>query len=175
MNVGWRATFVYREPRVQDRHLMRSLLRRIKPMRNAPWIMIGDFNEVLWGFEHFSTHKRAESQMAKFRDVLTHCNLHDVGFLGLPWTYDNKQRRNKNVRVRLDCAITCPSWSQLFTGARMQHIISSWSDHSPIMLEVEKEREVRPSQQIFRYEIMWECEHSLSEEVQRAWGAGTPV
>jgi endonuclease/exonuclease/phosphatase (EEP) superfamily protein YafD len=91
MNVGWRATFVYREPRVQDRHLMRSLLRRIKPMRNAPWIMIGDFNEVLWGFEHFSTHKRAKSQMAKFRDVLTHCNLHDVGFSGLPWTYDNKQ------------------------------------------------------------------------------------
>jgi hypothetical protein len=47
MNMEWRASFVYGEPRVQDRHLMWNLLKRIKPMQSAPWVMIGDFNEAL--------------------------------------------------------------------------------------------------------------------------------
>jgi hypothetical protein len=82
MNMEWRASFVNGEPRVQDRHLMWNLLKRIKPMQSAPWVMIGDFNEALWGFEHFSLHKRAEHQMEDFQDVLSQCNLHDIGFQG---------------------------------------------------------------------------------------------
>jgi hypothetical protein len=29
----------------------------------------GDFNEAVWGFEHFFPHKRVERQMAEFKDV----------------------------------------------------------------------------------------------------------
>lgn len=32
----WRGTFVYGEPRMQDRHLMWELIRRIAPISNAP-------------------------------------------------------------------------------------------------------------------------------------------
>jgi hypothetical protein len=63
---------------------------------------MGDFNEVLWDFEHFSTRHRPEKQMTDIREVLTQCDFHDLGFSGLPWTYDNRQRSNRNVRVRLD-------------------------------------------------------------------------
>jgi hypothetical protein len=35
----WRCTFVYGEPRAQDRHLMWDLLRRIKPCTCEPWFM----------------------------------------------------------------------------------------------------------------------------------------
>jgi hypothetical protein len=63
---------------------MWNMLRRIKPMHDAPWVMIGDFNEALWDFEHFSSYRSAENQMATFKDLLAHCDLHDVGFLGLP-------------------------------------------------------------------------------------------
>lgn len=50
----WWGTFVYGDPRVQDRNLMWSLLRRIKPDASEPWLMIGDFNERTWLSEHFS-------------------------------------------------------------------------------------------------------------------------
>jgi hypothetical protein len=79
------------------------------------------------------------------------------------------------VKVRLDRVVASPSWSQLFTGATMQHIVSSHSDHCPIMLEVAKEGGIKPPKRIFRYEIMWERKHSLTEEIQRAWGAEAPV
>jgi hypothetical protein len=45
-HASWRGTFVYGEPRTQDRHLMWEVLKRLKPISAAPWLLIGDFNEV---------------------------------------------------------------------------------------------------------------------------------
>jgi hypothetical protein len=83
-NMSWRQTFVYGEPKTQDRHLMWELMKRIKNRLHAPWLMIGDFNEVMWPFEHFSSRARRERQMANFREVLSHCELHDLGFSSVP-------------------------------------------------------------------------------------------
>jgi hypothetical protein len=43
LQLGWRQTFVYGEPRVQDRHLMWALLRRIKPCHTV----LGSWWEIL--------------------------------------------------------------------------------------------------------------------------------
>ncbi len=59
----WHATFVYGEPRVENRHNMWSMLRSVRNSSNLPWLVIGDFNEALWQFEHFSSHPRGEPQM----------------------------------------------------------------------------------------------------------------
>jgi hypothetical protein len=55
--------------------------------------------------------------MLDFREVLSYCDLHDLGFSGLPWTYDNKQAGDWNVRVRLDQAVASPSWMNWFPDA----------------------------------------------------------
>jgi hypothetical protein len=52
-HASWRGTFAYGEPRVQDRHKLWKLLERLKPCSSSPWLVIGDFNEVMWNFEHF--------------------------------------------------------------------------------------------------------------------------
>ena len=57
-HAGWRGTFVYGEPRAQDKHFMWDLLRRIKPRSATPWMMIGDFNEAMLSFKHFSNRRR---------------------------------------------------------------------------------------------------------------------
>jgi hypothetical protein len=46
--------------------------------------MMGDLNEVLWEFEHFSARRRPDKQMMDFCEILTLCDLHDLGFSGLP-------------------------------------------------------------------------------------------
>jgi hypothetical protein len=83
-HASWRGTFVYGEPRTHDIHLMWEVLRRLKPMSAAPWLLIGDFNEVLWSFEQYSARKRPERQMAHFREVLAQCDVFDIGFFGVP-------------------------------------------------------------------------------------------
>ena len=52
--------------------------------------------------------------MLDFHEILSHCDLHDLGFVGTPWTFDNKKKGNRNVRVRLDRAVVSPAWSSLF-------------------------------------------------------------
>jgi hypothetical protein len=69
---------------------MLELLRRLKLCYYAMWLVIGDFNEVLWDFEHLSSHRRPARYMLDFREVLSYCDLHDVGYMGVPWTFDNK-------------------------------------------------------------------------------------
>uniref|UniRef100_A0A453EDJ8 Endonuclease/exonuclease/phosphatase domain-containing protein n=1 Tax=Aegilops tauschii subsp. strangulata TaxID=200361 RepID=A0A453EDJ8_AEGTS len=98
----WRATFVYGEPRVENRHLMWDHLSRLRAVSQVPWLVCGDFNEALWQHEHLSRSLRAEGQMTAFRDCLLVCELEDLGFSGLPFTYDNGQQGDRNVRVRLD-------------------------------------------------------------------------
>ena len=95
---------------------------------------MGDFNEVMWQFEHFSETRRNERRMEAFRDVLAECDMHDLGFTGLPWTYDNMQAGRRNVRVRLDRAVATSSWSNMFEHAALDHLVSPCSDHCPILL-----------------------------------------
>jgi hypothetical protein len=70
---------------------MWKLLERLKTCFYAPWLVIGDFNAVMWNFEHFSSHRRPARRMLDFHEVLSHCDLHDPGFAGLPWTSSIKK------------------------------------------------------------------------------------
>jgi exonuclease III len=119
-------------------------------------MVIGDFNEVMGSFEHFSNRQRSAKQMLDFKEVLSHCDLHDIGFIGLPRTYNNNKKGERNVTVRLDRAVALPRWSDWFLNAKVQHIVSSRSDHCPIFLNLEKEVSMQRGYRLFWYEIMWE-------------------
>lgn len=43
----WHITFVYGEPRSENRHRMWSLLASLKQTSNLPWLVVGDFSETL--------------------------------------------------------------------------------------------------------------------------------
>jgi hypothetical protein len=46
--------------------------------------MMGDLNECIWQDEHWSRRRRGEKQMLDFREILSHCDLHDLGYKGKP-------------------------------------------------------------------------------------------
>jgi exonuclease III len=167
--VRMRITFVYGEPRTDQRHVMWELMRHLHGRSSEPWLAIGDFNEAMWGFEHFSACPRPERQMAAFRDALADCGLTDLGFSGLPYTYDNRRDGDDNVKVRLDRAVACSDWRDLFGDAVLHDLVSSRSDHCPLFLEIRKESWERHKPRIFRYEIMWERLESLAVEIKTAW------
>jgi hypothetical protein len=170
---SWRCTFVYGEPKVQDRPEMWKLLRRIKKDVKEPWMMVGDFNEAMWQHEHFSFSKRNEKQMENFRNALSDCNLHDLGFSGLPWTFNNKKKGKENVRVRLDRAVACPNWTQIFAHTEVKHLISSRSDHCPLLIDCKKRSGFVTPHKFDRYEMMWERDESFVEEVNTTWESHT--
>jgi hypothetical protein len=169
----WRCTFVYGEPKVEDRKHMWTLLRRIKTNVQEPWMMTGDFNEAMWQKEHFSASRRNERQMSEFRETLAFCDLHDLGYRGTPWTFDNKKEGKKNVKVRLDRAVASPSWNSKFPDAFVRHLVSSRSDHCPILIDLERSNDQAQLKRPWRYEMMWEREGSLAVEIEKSWNKGT--
>lgn len=164
-DITWRGTFVYGEPKSSERHHMWSLLRRIKQNSDLPWLMMGDFNETKWQHEHRSNCKRSERRMADFRKILNHCDLHDINFVGPPWTYDNKRKDKANVKARIDRAVASPAWSNLFPTAKLTHICSSRSDHLPLLLDCDLSSQQQKFQHTPRYEYMWEREPSLDDVI----------
>jgi hypothetical protein len=112
--------------------------------------------------------------MDVFREVLYDCDLTGLGFSGVPYTYDNKRHGCANVRVRLDRAVACPRWRDVYADTKVQHLVSPVSDHCPILVQVEKEMRMPRRQPRRQYEIMWERDSTISEVISNAWKeAGT--
>jgi hypothetical protein len=47
-----------------------------------PWLLLGDFNEIVALEEKFGREDRSFRQMARFREALADCSLVDLGLLG---------------------------------------------------------------------------------------------
>jgi hypothetical protein len=139
---------------------------------DLPWLCIGDFNEVLSAEEHFGGNQRDNWQIAQFQDVVADCGFSDLGFSGLPYTWDNRQEADRNVMVRLDWALGDPKFIECFGGANVVHVPTVFSNHSALLVEVKedahrgsRQRKVRP----FHYENMWQRHEAYTDFVNQSW------
>ena len=48
-NLSWIFTAIYVGPRLAERRILWSNIEKVGQLHNLPWLMIGDFNEVLVG------------------------------------------------------------------------------------------------------------------------------
>ena len=139
-------------------------------MSPLPWLLIGDFNEVLHAGEHDGVGQRSQSQIASFRSVVDDCALLDLGYTGIPWTFEHKVAGGSYTRVRLDRVLACSAWTAQFPRARVDHLTAGSSDHVPIILHPHGEAWVTQRQHVFRYETMWESHDQLHTKVANDWG-----
>ncbi|XP_075475208.1 uncharacterized protein LOC142505947 [Primulina tabacum] len=81
----WRFTGFYGNPEVPMRHFSWELLHRLKDiaeLKEIPWLIGGDFNEICFDSEKLGGNRRAPSQMQAFREILELCELQDLHCLG---------------------------------------------------------------------------------------------
>jgi hypothetical protein len=112
--------------------------------------------------------------MMDFREVLSYSDLYDLGFSGLPWTYNNNQRGTRNVRVRLDRGVANSDWMLMWPITNVIHHTSPQSDHKALLVKVRSGSETLHQHRIFRYQIMWEREETLSSVVEKEWQRKNP-
>ncbi|KAL5791779.1 hypothetical protein ACOSP7_000373 [Xanthoceras sorbifolium] len=60
-------------------------------LSGLPWIIGGDFNEILRSEEKLGGLVRSHRAMDSFREVVDDCNLIDMGFKGSLFTWSNRQ------------------------------------------------------------------------------------
>ena len=59
---------------------------------------IGDFNAIFHSHKKQSTRPPPYNQMDEFKKALERCHLSDLGFVGYPFTWNNKRPGSANTR-----------------------------------------------------------------------------
>lgn len=80
----WRFTGFYGNPNSSSRIFSWKLLGRlnsIPELQHLPWLIGGDFNEILYESEKSGGSLRSMSQISAFRDVINSCMLSDLNSL----------------------------------------------------------------------------------------------
>ncbi|KAA3476871.1 reverse transcriptase [Gossypium australe] len=108
----------YGSPYLKDRNSAWDLLRRLSQGNLQPWLVAGDFNEILFGFEKNGGGQRDQRGMDAFRDTLEDCQLMDIGYSGSWYTWERGNLPETNIRERLDRGVANNKWMMLFpTGS----------------------------------------------------------
>ncbi|GMI69890.1 hypothetical protein HRI_000658300 [Hibiscus trionum] len=171
--VSWRCTGFYEAPEVENREASWALLRSLDDMPDMPWLVIGDFNELLLASEKQGGRLRSESQMNGFRMDLTDCNLEDIGYNGIWYTWEWGRLSSNNIRERLDRGVANPAWLTLFTDYHLDHLVHSFSNHCPLLLTTSSSDQTRKQMHHFRFEAAWLLDESCEGEVRNLWNSCT--
>ena len=147
-----------------------ALLTHLATFVDGPWLCIGDFNAILHTTEKQSARPPSYIQMDEFYIALERCNLADLGFLGYPFTWNNKRPGHANTRQRLDRAVANAEWRLKFPATTVTHLFSHASNHLPIILQVmiDRRKTVR-SKKGFKFEEVWLMWDDCEEVGHEAW------
>ncbi|KAL0439160.1 UNVERIFIED_CONTAM: hypothetical protein Slati_2399000 [Sesamum latifolium] len=99
---SWRFTGFYGHSEIARHKESWSLLEILSTQSIRPWLVAGDFNEVLHQKEKSGTCQRPQWQLTDFLSCWEKCGLADLSYDGLSYTWCNHRQESFTVRVRLD-------------------------------------------------------------------------
>ncbi|GMI80507.1 hypothetical protein HRI_001720000 [Hibiscus trionum] len=98
----WRFTGFYGNPVESLRRDSWNLLRSLGEDQSLPWLVMGDFNEILLSSEKEGGRLRSNRNMEAFWQALEDCDLMDLGFSGQWYTWEKGRLSTNVIRERLD-------------------------------------------------------------------------
>ena len=101
----WRFTGFYGNPITHRCRESWALLEKQDSRMTLPWLLMGDFNEILSSDERFGESVSSQRSMFEFGEVLNRCSLVDLGYRGYPFTWDNGRYAEAYIQKRLDRAV----------------------------------------------------------------------
>ncbi|MBA0753826.1 hypothetical protein Gogos_020747 [Gossypium gossypioides] len=84
-----------------------------------------------------ATKGHTDRRMEAFRGVLEECQLMDVGYSGVWFTWEMGNLPKTNVRERLDRRVANVEWMSMFPSTMIQHIPHSFLDHYLLLIRTE--------------------------------------
>ncbi|KAG7599341.1 Reverse transcriptase zinc-binding domain [Arabidopsis suecica] len=138
--VSFLCTFVYASNFVVDRRALWSDLCHVKSAMQqptSPWIVLGDFNEILSMTDHSRALDYAfnVTGMHDFQNTVSFCDLGDLSSAGPNFTWINNQDSNP-IGKKPDRTFTNPEWHSTFPHSYATFEAGGISDHSRCMIHL---------------------------------------
>lgn len=98
----WFLSAIYASPKPNFRTHMWHYLRCIGTGLNLPWLLTGDFNQVLEDRDKRGGRTVKQCRVKPLCEMLESCELMDMGFVGPRFTWSNMRASPACIEERLD-------------------------------------------------------------------------
>ena len=170
-----RFTDFYGNPIAHRRRESWALLDKLDSMMTLPWLLMGDFNEILSSDERSGESAGSQRSMFEFGEVINRCSLVDLGYHGYPFTWENGRDAEAYIQKRLDRAVASTSWMSMFPLCTLDHLQSSYSDHVPILLHTDLgKRQACIRRHPRKFEEKWSIHPECEKIIQKVWDQVNP-
>lgn len=145
-NRKWTCSAIYASSIPANREALWSHLSNLRNSVIDPWMLMGDFNEIL----HQSEVRGgifSPSRPAKFAGMMEQCRLIDLGSIGNTFTWFRKPTGCYPISKKLDSVISNRDWRHCFAEAYVENLCRLNSDHCPLLLRLKApipDRQARP-------------------------------
>ena len=165
---------IYASPCLTERKLLWSNIEEVGQLHSLPWLMVGDFNEVLCAEDKFGGNQININRTMAFKACLDSSNFVDLGFAGPKFTWSNKRQITDLILERIGRCLANPLWRILYPEAAVTHLPRTFSDHHPVLIELSR-LNFNTLNKPFRFQSMWLMHLDFPRIVKEAWLENNPL
>lgn len=160
-------TCVYGGPVKRDRGGVWERLQRIAIDREGPWMMTGDFNELVDPTETKGGAFRKESECIEFQQTLRIYGMWEKRHAG----YRYGIRNEVLVQCRLDRTVANQEWMEMFPESQARYLKKIFSDHSRLITSMMGESWKQWAS--FKFDQRWIKRKGFRKVVEYCWNTQT--
>ncbi|XP_074315563.1 uncharacterized protein LOC141651765 [Silene latifolia] len=163
-NYMFYVTFVYGFNKIEERIPLWDAMVRLT--LKEPWIIMGDFNNVLHMDEKIGLPVK-DSETMPFQDAIDRCGLQDMKCTGSFFTWNNKQPNSTRVFSRIDRVLVNDEWLTKWHDYFAHYAPEGEYDHCPCFIRAGDTtlRQKRP----FKFFNMWTGVPDFLMIVENGW------
>jgi hypothetical protein len=145
-------------------------MKRIASNMNVPWMVAGDFNDIISLHEKKGGVPASIRKCTKFKERVDACHLIDIGFVGAKYTWRGPvYHGGQRIFERLDRAFGNEQWRLEFPDGYVKILPRlEFSDHHPLLIcPIDGSHLAAPKQ--FRFESAWLMDGSYARMLDTVW------
>lgn len=120
------------------RSLLWEKVKQLSTHIREPWLIMGDFNSILAQEDRPIGSQVQLAETKDFRECMTHSNITEQHIVWRQYTWNNG-----HVFSRIDRALVNDEWVIRMPPLQVMVMEPLFSDHSPLSIEVETQRDIR--------------------------------